>query len=263
MNPARNLILLSGSLLLLATADAFAESAWAGAGPGQVYLSGACEATLRPDRAVIVGGVSSRSLLPTQADAQLERQLGEIERTVEVEAGVVRMLERVRAIVEYGPRGQNEPVDQPYLLVQRLEIAFPLDVDLDAILERLLPLGLDRYGNDLNIRGYSNDPKIVVRYRFSDFARSLDRARLNCRDALVLEHCSTANAQAFCSADHPEAYFVVEQLSMQSQPVVQSNGDIAPLTVRWPAQGNAPELMGAIDLELSGQISVRAVIEIQ
>lgn len=50
----------------------------------------------------------------------------------------------VYALSSRVPRATNRLAEQAFLLVQRLEIDFPLDIDIDAILERLLQLGPER-----------------------------------------------------------------------------------------------------------------------
>src|SRR3989304_8743802 len=94
----------------------------------------------------MVGGVTAGSRKPAEARDQGDRQLGEIQKYASQGGGTVHVRERVRGVrgMPHDPRhGKTDQL--PFVLMQRLEVEFPLGVDIDETLARLLQLGLDQY----------------------------------------------------------------------------------------------------------------------
>jgi hypothetical protein len=158
-------------------------------------LSAACEAELAPDVAVIQGGVSATSLKPSEALAQLERQLGEIRKLASSHGGELHLLERVRAVrpLSLGPVPDGREA-RPFLIVQRLELTAPASVEIDAFLDGLLGLGLDQFGPDLRLdpgeQSHDSAPRILVRYRISRLRAELDAIQRRCRTAAFDGWCA-------------------------------------------------------------------------
>ncbi len=228
-------------------------------------LTAACGGETRPDRALIVGGLTVQSLKPLEARAQLERQLQPLEEYVTEQGGAVRRLERLRAVRELSNSGHERPPDQrPFLLLQQLELEFPLEADIDAVLDRVLQFGLDRYGRSPQL-GYQDDrPKVVVRYRFSDLTGTLDEIHRRCQmeawqqwclrntAAGKFEQCAEAGASLL-------ELFITNALYLQSQPVLTENGGSAPLSFNYPwaaGQVENVELLGDVVVRLSGTITL-------
>lgn len=87
-------------------------------------LTGSCNAEIAPDKAFIIGGVSSSAVQPEDAIAQLDKQLAAIRTYVEDNHGHLELMERVRTLKnpsQQPNRADNEP---PFEVVQRLAGGF-------------------------------------------------------------------------------------------------------------------------------------------
>ncbi len=227
-------------------------------------LTAACGGEVRPDRVLIVGGLSVQSLKPLEARAQLERQLQPLEEYVTQQGGAVRRLERLRAVRELSNSGHERAPDQlPFLLLQQLELEFPLEADIDAVLDRVLQFGLDRYGRSPQL-GYQDDrPKVVVRYRFSDLAGTLNEIHRRCQMEAWQQWCLRGAAGEFEQCAEAGAslleLFITNALYLQSQPVLTEHGGSAPLSFNYPwaaGQVENVELLGDVVVRLSGTITL-------
>src|SRR5438552_18419597 len=70
----------------------------------QVYqMAGTCSVEVRPDAAVIVGGIAAGGLLPIEAVDKLEKQLALVRGYLDSNRGQLQLLERVRTL-EIRPR---------------------------------------------------------------------------------------------------------------------------------------------------------------
>lgn len=224
-----------------------------------------CAGEVRPDRAVIVGGVSAESLRPGEAREQIDRQVAEIRKLVTQQGGTLALGERVRA-VRAVPKGRREsPAEpQPFLMVQRLEVALPTTVDVDQVLDGLLRLGLDRFGRSLRIEAADSSPRVVVRYRFSALRDALEEIHQECKARALRQWCeaSTPAAElAGCPTAVAKLLPLVDTqaLALQSQPVLSEQGGAAPLVFAYPwqpAQLAAVDLIGDVPLRLTGAIVV-------
>ena len=131
-------------------------------------LSGTCNMEVSPDQALIVGGISSSGLQPEDAVNQLEKQLASVRAYLSEKHGDLQLMERVRTLKNPQPgRTDNEP---PFLVVQRLQVKLPANAPVDAILQKLIELGLDRFGD--NLLNAANRREAVIRFRVSDPTRN-------------------------------------------------------------------------------------------
>lgn len=225
----------------------------------------ACSGEVAPDQVLIVGGMSVESLKPLEAKRQLEKQLTALESYATEQAGRLRLLERIRAVRDSGQdRSSSDPEVPPFLLLQQLEIEFPLGVDIDAILERVLQLGLDTYGRNPRLGYADTTPKAVVRYRVSHFGDELERLHRDCELAAWEEWCGR-NApleevsQCVAAGDSLRRLFVTNTLTVQSQPVLTEQSGVNPLYFNYPwsdGQLENVELLGERPLRLSGTITL-------
>lgn len=246
---------------LLVAAAAAAEQAPAKDDTGYAYvvravnqvMTAPCSAELRPDRAVILGGISATSLKPTEAAAQLERQIGEIRKYVSQKGGSLLLQERLRG-VRAGPRDPVRPSQDllPFVAVQRLEVELPVEADVDAVLEGLLQLGLDQYGKEVRLdagqeaRSRDATPRVVVRYRFSRLHLELEEIQRRCRTAAVEKWCEESVpfpeqrvcAQALGRIAHR---FVTRSLALRSQAVPRGEGGLSPIHLSYPWPGGPTE----------------------
>ena len=103
MRPSRILLIFA---MALAAGSAFAPSANAQdvqfspyyPRPQFFQMGGACEMEISPDKAAIVGGVSSSGLKPTDVAEQLDKKLALIKSYVNEKHGELQLLERVRTL---------------------------------------------------------------------------------------------------------------------------------------------------------------------
>ncbi|MFQ5848105.1 MAG: SIMPL domain-containing protein [Candidatus Methylomirabilales bacterium] len=224
-----------------------------------------CSADVKPDRAVIVGGITAESLKPAAAKAQIDRQLAEVQKYVSQRGGTVAVMERVRAV-----RGTPRDVrdvrrDQlPFVVVQRVEMEFPVGVDIDETLGRVLQLGLDRYGKGIRLNVRDTSPRVVVRYRFSNLIATLKDIHRQCKARAVQRWCATntpAGEHRACTRALGKISdrFITKSLRLQSRPVLGAHGQTALVQISYPwneTQIQAIELVGDVALRLYGTIAV-------
>ena len=225
-------------------------------------VSAGCEVELLPDRAVIVGGVTARHLRPTQARAQLEQQLGEIESLVGEHGGTLKLLEEVRAIEQVSGRGRRRPDEPPpFILGQWFEVKLEATAPVDEILEGLLQKGMDRYGRNVTLGQRNSGPQVVVRYRVSALEARLDNAHDDCRAAAWNAWCGDRAEEeaAACISAFPAIAprLVTRSFTLTSAPLPNGHGGSAPLRLSHPwsaEQLDALDLISPTPVRLHGQI---------
>lgn len=228
-------------------------------------FSGECNGEAHPDRVVIVGGISAQGLKPAIAKAQLDRQIEAVRQYVAGKQGRLVLLEVLRAAQSATRASAPEKTaTQPFILVQSLEVEFPLTQDVDAILERLLQLGLDRFGKQVSVEASSYGRNVMVYYRFSDLRSQLDRMLAACKQHLVEQWCQLAPGRKgveTCKAtEHLDRSFATLSASFQSFPVLRDQGGRAQFYLSYPwqsAQLNQVEMIGNVPLVLSGPLTIR------
>lgn len=179
-----------------------------------------CSDQLFPNRLVISGGVSAESVRPKDGSDQLEKQMAAIRTYVESKGGSLLEKERLRAACN--PEKANDAQTKfPFIQVQRIEAEFPLSANADEVIEKLLKLGMDRYGKDAGIDAYSSrEYKILSFYRFTK-----QDAMLN---DLVLR-CIQKEAQKICPQDSKaicKGKVNAQSASIQTEPFSNRNGYI-------------------------------------
>ncbi len=229
-------------------------------------MTAPCSGEVRPDRVVVVGGVTAESVKPSEAKAHIEKQLQEIQRHVSQQGGTVHLMERVRTVQSNPHDGSHIKMEQlPFMVIQRLEVEFPLEVDIDAVLERLLQLGLDRYGRSVRPTYRGSASSVVVYYRFSDLSKKLKDIHQQCKTGALRQWCEmnapasehTSCTRALTGIAHR---LMTQRLMLQSQPVLREQGMISPFQISYPwneAQLSTIELVGDVPLRLHGTITVK------
>jgi hypothetical protein len=114
--------------------------------------------------AVIAGGVAIQGLKPLDTSADLDKQMAAIAKYVEENRGKLILLERVRTLKNPPPNGTSDTA-QPFEIIQRLHVELPVSAPVDVILQRLLELGLDRFGEAVVANGRREE---AVLYRVND-----------------------------------------------------------------------------------------------
>ena len=114
-------------------------------GPFLAQLYGSCTGEVAP----IIGDHRRRrrgqGIKPLDAAADLDKQIDRHRKYVEENHGKLVLLERVRTLKNPAPNGSSDTA-QPFEIIQRLHVELPVSAPVDAILQRLLELGLDRFG---------------------------------------------------------------------------------------------------------------------
>ena len=223
----------------------------------QVYqMAGTCSIEVRPDAAVIVGGVAAGGLLPIEAVDKLEKQLALVRGYLDSNRGQLQLLERVRTLRNSPARPQD--AEPPFQVVQRLRAELPVNAPIDQILQRLIELGLDRFGDDvLNTGGSRREP--VVRFVIRDLDAKLNDLQQSCAAAAWKAWClATPDAGGICAGDRPPAALQVQNFNVQSEDkVLRPDGGVNYWRFnvsRGQRSGERPELLGNVPLRLTGNL---------
>jgi len=217
-------------------------------------ISGTCTAELSPDQALIVGGLSASALKPDDAIAQLEKELGLMRVYLAEKHGDVQLMERVRTLKN--PQPGKEEADPPFQVVQRLQVTFPADAPVDAILQKLIELGFDRFGD--NVLNNYNRREAVIRFRVSNFDARLKDLQQRCTASAWKQWCATPEANAACTSDTPPADLDLQSFNLHSkETLMRPDGANAvwQLNVnRFQSSPDPPDLLGNVTVHLEGNI---------
>jgi len=222
-----------------------------------------CHARLVPAAALIAAGVPAEGLKPAAVQEQLDRQVAAIDKLIAEHHGTVRHLERLRAL-----RGNaGEPAQKaPFMALQRLAIELPVTAPLDAILDKLLLLGVDRFGSDIRLDGGGGGARLAVLYRFDRLPERVAEIRDQCRQEAFRAWCEQRadSAGALRGAACPalllalKDYFRNESFRLNGLSLMAGDGRVSPQSLSWPAQGSVWEEIraGSPDpVEVSGDFS--------
>lgn len=260
----RNLLLITLWIISFLSPMAMAERLIVDSQIMNQAHTGECNGEVRPDRVVVVGGISAQGLKPGVAKVQLDKQIEAVRQYVEGKRGRLVLLEVLRAAQSARTSSSENVATQPFILVQSLEAQFPLTEDIDAILERLLQLGFDRFGKQASVEASSYGRSVMVYYRFSDLRSQLDRLQVACKQQLVEQWCQSIpghkNSEACKMTDQRDRLFATLSASLQSNPVLRDQGGRSPYYLQHPWQSpqlNQVEMMGNVPLLLSGPLTIR------
>jgi hypothetical protein len=231
---------------------------------GQTYpsrvitVTGDCEAELRPATAVVSGGVAVSALKPSSAADQLDKLMKLIREYVQQNQGKLKELERVRMIHTEGSVN-GQPREPSFQLVQRIRAEFPADAPVDSMLEHLMELGLDRFGDNMSA-AESRQSIVVIRYQIENFDNQLKEVRARCTTEAWKRWCVSAGAQSLsCKGDLPES-LQLQSLNLRStEKMMRGEGPTDYYRVSISAyqsgqQTSPPELLGNLPLHLVGNI---------
>jgi hypothetical protein len=219
-------------------------------------LSGTCTTEMTPETAVIMGGVSSGAVKPTDAIDQLDKQMALMRAYVEENHGKLELRERVRTLKTPQP-GREDP-EPPFQVVQRLQAEFPANAPVDAILQKLIELGLDRFGDNM-LNNY-NRREAVIRFRVSDLDSKLRDMQQRCTADAWKQWCgSPAAAASDCAPDKPPADLELQAFNVRSEESLlrPDGGGSMPWQFSYNRMQRAvepPELLGNVTIHLDGTI---------
>lgn len=224
--------------------------------PEFFQISGTCSMDVSPDQAVIVGGVSSSGLRPEDAVSQLEKQLASMRTYLMEKHGELQLMERVRTLKNPTP-GREDP-EPPFQVIQRLQVKLPADAPVDTILQKLIELGLDRFGD--NVLYNSNRREAVIRFRVSNLDAKIKDMQQQCTASAWKQFCATSASDQVCTSDTPPANLDLQMFNVRSKdPLMRPDGGTAPwqLTVnRTQRLVEPPDLLGNVTVHLEGNILV-------
>lgn len=221
-----------------------------------VQIGGSCEMEVSPDQAIIAGGVSSAAVKPTDAVDQLEKELGLMKAYIAEKHGKIEMLERARTLKNPQPgRAETEP---PYQIVQRLQVTLPADAPIDEIVQKLIELGLDRFGD--NVLTDYNRREAVVRYRVSNLNDKLKDFQDKCVAEAWKQWCVASSVNGKCESETPPSSLDLQQFTVRSrETLLRADGNSMPwqfTVTRAQRPAPPPDLLGNLTVHLDGYISL-------
>jgi uncharacterized protein YggE len=219
-------------------------------------LTGSCNAEVAPDRAFIIGGVASSAVQPEDAIAQLDKQLAAIRAYIEDNHGHLELMERVRTLKNPPQQSNRVDTEPPFEVVQRLQADFPAAAPVDAILQKLIELGLDRFGD--NILNNYNRREAVIRFRVSDFDAKMQAMQDACTADAWARFCKTAEPSD-CTSRIPPGNLDLLSFNVRSQESLlrPDGGPAVPWQFSYSRmqRSAAPsDLLGVVTIHLDGNI---------
>ncbi len=211
-----------------------------------------CQGQITPDQLVIAGGTSAQSISPAQAGAQIDARINNIKAFITAKQGSLVLQDRLRAARNPDQR-ERKPGDEflPFLQIQRFEAIFPVNSNIDQLLESLFKLGMDRYGKSVRIDEYSDrNFSSLTRYRFSALKPKLDAFIARCRASKLKAICANAKA---CEQQSGYATITARYLSEEGPRDLTLNitGDAMPMR---STETFEPSSAAAITFELQGYV---------
>ncbi|HKW27418.1 MAG TPA: SIMPL domain-containing protein [Terriglobales bacterium] len=220
-------------------------------------ITGECEADLKPSVAVISGGVATSALKPTAAAAQLDKQLALLQAYVQQNQGTLKELERVRMIHTEGSNN-GQPRDPEFQVAQRFHAEFPVDALMDRLLEHMMELGMDRFGESMAFPEYRQSI-VVVHYDIQGFEKQLTQIRERCMTEAWKRWCAaTTEKNADCGSPAPPGSLQIQSFNLRStEKVMHADGPPEYININYSAyqpRSAPPELLGNVPIHFVGNI---------
>jgi type IV secretory pathway VirB2 component (pilin) len=227
--------------------------------PAQLF--GSCTGEIAPSLAIIAGGVAVQGLKPLDASADLDKQMAAVAKYVEENHGKLILLERVRTLKNPAPYGSSDP-GQPFEIVQRLHVELPVSAPIDAILQRLLELGLDRFGESvLSANGHREE---AVLYRVTDVDSFTHAMEQRCIADAWKTWCSTAAAKDACKTGAPTPDLENLTFNARSDEQVLIPGVAVTYwtlsSFRGAPRNPSKDLLGNITVHFTGSVSAMYIL---
>lgn len=224
-------------------------------GPMYFELTGTCSSGVQPTTAVVVGGVAAEGLKPVEVAQQLDKQLDLIRNYVESNHGHLLLFERIRTLKSPPP---NRTIsEQPYEVIQRLQAEFPADAPMDTHLQRMIELGLDRFGDNV-LNANNSRREVVVRFRVADLETKVRDLQHACTVNAWKQWCAVSPGKELCTTDQPPPELQLQTFNVRSAETVLIPNDGAN---RWridygrnPHFVEPPDLLGNLPMHLDGGI---------
>jgi hypothetical protein len=221
-----------------------------------VQLFGFCTGEIAPSMAVIAGGVAVQGLKPLDTSADLDKQMAAIAKYVEENHGKLILLERVRTLKNPPPNGSSDTA-QPFEIIQRLHVELPISAPVDAILQRLLELGLDRFGEA--VVAANNRREEAVLYRVNDLDSFTLAMQQHCLADAWKTWCSTVAPKDACKTTDPPPDLENLNFNARSDEQVLIPGVAATYwtlnSFRGAPRNPSKDLLGNITVHFTGSVS--------
>jgi hypothetical protein len=243
-----------GALLFAGAAQANDEAAMRSRFKGMQHFSVACSITLQPDVVVIVGGISAKGQKAAEVGARLDQITQSVKQRAAELNGKVVLGDRLRGAKAATPRAEkDEPA--PYVGVQLVEIEFPLSVDIDRMLDRLLPLGIDRFGKRIGLEA-STETRPFVFYRVTGLGKSAAPVVAACKEQLLPNTCGNV-LHPLCQAPAGKVQQCVQILAANLRAEVNDGRYRDTLSLEFPAMSVKPiESAGQGPFVFNGEVTV-------
>jgi hypothetical protein len=221
-----------------------------------VQLFGSCTGEIAPSMAVIAGGVAIQGLKPLDTSADLDKQMAAIAKYVEENHGKLILLERVRTVKNPPPNGSSDTA-QPFEISQRLHVELPISVPVDVILQRLLELGLDRFGEAVVAANGRREEAVL--YRVTDVDSFTHAMQQRCVTDAWKTWCSTTAAKDACkTADPPSDLENLTFNARSDEQILMPGVAVTYWTLssfRGAPRNPSKDLLGNITVHFTGSVS--------
>ncbi len=225
-----------------------------GSFPAQLF--GSCTGEIAPSAAIIAGGVAVQGLKPLDTSAGLDKQMAAIAKYVEENHGKLILLERVRTLKNPAPNGSSDTA-QPFEIVQRLHVELPVSAAVDAILQHLLELGLDRFGEAVVAANGRREEAVL--YRVTDLDSFTLAMQQRCVADAWKTWCSAAAPKDACKTTDPPQDLENLNFNARSDEQVLIPGVAATYwtltSFRGAPRNPSKDLLGNITVHFTGSVS--------
>jgi hypothetical protein len=222
--------------------------------PAQLF--GSCTGEIAPSVSIIAGGVALQGLQPVDTSAELDKEISAITKYVDDNHGKLILLERVRTLKNPAPYGSSDP-GQPFEIVQRLHVEFPVSAPVDAILQRLLELGLDRFGETvLSANGHREEAVLFRVNGVESFTHAMEQ---RCVADAWKTWCSTTASKDACKSTDPPQDLENLTFNARSDEQVLMPGVAASYwmlnSFRGSPHNPSKDLLGNITVHFTGSVA--------
>lgn len=219
--------------------------------PERQMFSGTCTAAISPDQVVMITGFSAKGLKATEVGMRLDQTGKLVSKKAEQLGGKVILKDRLRGAHTMTLRSDNAE-QAPYTAVQLVDIDFPITTDIERAVDALIPLGLDRFGRDIQLEP-STSSQAFVFYRVQDPAKSIEKVFESCKQMALKQACLNA-MQPLCELP-AEKVIQCARIDYGSLSAETHNGrNRTTISIEHPTRGpKSLESSGKGSLQFTGQ----------
>jgi len=245
-------------------------------------INGSCSSSIKPDYAVIAGGLLSEDANPKEAQKKLDNKIASVRRIVKKYNATLKLYERVRSYKNFSIRGysrrmpvqslkmkqKNFQVKPKMIFVfnQRIEIEAKINSNVDSILVDLVKEGMNYFGKKLHrYQRRSNRSQVLVYYRFLKPEIQLEKVLTQCKKVAVNKWCSLRFSKAdmkLCAKSLFDLSHLFKNYNIRFNvgPFMRENGHMNSVHINYPWNSNQfkkLELIGNIAVPVTGNVNMR------